>query len=185
MHPSHATPKIMPIQTTYGYSYTNGIQGMPYDLTPSYDVTAECGTAIDFGVGLVIDSTRTPSENRIGVKLPDGSGNIFAGISVYDRAQQVNSGTPASLSTLTTTEGTQYPASEAIRMRKRGRIRVYSEQAVNPSLPVYLRYTVNGGLTVGNFRVDADTSKALLISNASWVSTTTAAGIAVVEINLP
>lgn len=175
----------MPIQTSYGYSYEKGVQGMPYDLTPASDVTADAAVAVEFGTGLVIDSSRTPSNNRLAVKLPGSSADVFAGIAVYDRAQQVNSGTSAGLGDLTTTEGTQYPASEPIRLRRRGRIYVYSEQAISPSDPVFLRYTANGGNVVGNFRKDADTSRALQISNAAWVSTTTGAGIAVLELNLP
>jgi len=135
-------------------------------------------------VGLVIDTSLTPSNNRLGVKVPAASGT-FAGVALYDRVQQVNSGTPAFLSSLTTTEGAQYPATEPIRIRRKGRVYVYAEQAVNPTLPVYLRYTANGGLTPGNFRVDADTSKAMVIANAAWVSTTSAAGLAVLEINAP
>lgn len=174
----------MPIQTSYGYSHDKGIAGMPYDLTPAFDVTADATVAVEFGAGLVM-ATHSTSNNRIPVKLPDASNNVFAGIAVYDRAQQVNSGTPAGLGDLTTTEGAVYPASEPIRLRRRGRLYVYSEQAISPSDPVFLRYAANGGLVAGNFRKDADTSRAFQITNAVWVSTTTAAGIAVVEINLP
>lgn len=175
----------MPIQTSYGFFHDEGIKGMPFDLTHSGDVTADAATEIEFGAGLVIDTSRSPSNGRLAVKLPDAAGNVFAGIAVYDRVQQVNSGTPAGLADLTTTEGVVYPASEPIRLRRKGRLRVYCEQAVNPADPVFVRYAANGGLIPGNFRKDADTSRAFQIANASWVKTTTGAGLAVIEINLP
>jgi hypothetical protein len=175
----------MPIQTSYGFFHDKGIQGMPYDLSPSFDATADATVAIEFGTGLVVDASRTNADGRIPVKLPDAAGNVLAGIAVYDRAQQVTAGTPAGLGDLTTTEGTLYPASEPIRLRKRGRLYVYCEQAVNPADPVFLRFAANGALVPGNFRKDADTSRAFQINNAAWVKSTTGAGLAVIEINLP
>lgn len=175
----------MSIQTSYPFGFTAGLLGQPYDLTPYQDVTADAATAIGFGLGLVLDSSRTPQNNRASVKLPSASGDLFAGVAVLSR-KQVTTGTPAGFGDLTTTEDAQYESGDPIRLRTRGRLYVWSEQAVSPADPVYLRYTVGaGGTAVGYFRKDADTSKALLIANARFVGTIAAAGIVVLEINQP
>jgi hypothetical protein len=175
----------MSIQTTYPFGYTPGLLGQPYDLTPYQDVTADAATAIGFGLGLVFDSSRTPQNNRASVKLPSASGDLFAGVAVLSR-KQVTTGTPAGFGDLTTTEDAQYDIGDPIRLRTKGRLYVWSEQAVGPTDPVYLRFTANGaGTLAGYFRKDADTNKASLIANARWVGTITAAGIIVLEINKP
>jgi hypothetical protein len=90
------------------------------------------------------------------------------------------------LGDLTTTEGTQYGPGDAIRLRRKGRIYVYSEQAVSPSDPVFLRFVIGAaGTAIAHFRKDADTAKAFEVTAAQWVGTITAAGIVVLEVNLP
>lgn len=175
----------MSIQTTYPFSYTSGLPGLPYDLTRYQDVTADAAVAIAFGLGLVLDSSRTPQNNRQAVKLPSASTDIFAGVAVLSR-KQVTTGAVAGLGDLTTTEDAQYDTGDPIRLRTQGRIYVYSEQAVSPTDPVYLRYAAgSAGTAIGYFRKDGDSSKALQITNARWVGTITAAGIVVLEINQP
>jgi len=51
--------------------------------------------------------------------------------------------------------------------------------------PVFLRHTTNAALLAGDFRNDADTARADAITNARFVTATTAAGLVQVEINLP
>jgi len=68
----------------------------------------------------------------------------------------------------------------------RGTIVVYTEQAVTPLDPVYLRYKADGtGKEVGQFRKDADTSKAVLLTNVKFNSSTSGAGLVELEINNP
>ena len=176
----------MAIQTTYPFGYQAGIQGMPYDLTEKNDVTGDATVAIEFGTGLVIDSTRTPLNNRIAVRLPSAAGDVFAGVAVYNRILQVSTGIPAGFGDLVSTEGTLYGTGDPIRLRKRGRMYVYSEQPVSPTDPVFLRYAIGAaGTTIGYFRKDADTGKAFQITKAQWVGTITTAGIVVLEVNQP
>jgi len=59
----------MPIQTSYPFAYTAGLPGQPYDLTPYQDVTADAATAIGFGLGLVLDSSRTPQSRRLALPI--------------------------------------------------------------------------------------------------------------------
>lgn len=175
-----------PIQTDYGYSYQAGLQGQPYDLSPYFDATAVASVDIEFGLGLVLNTSLVPDNNRIGVKLPSASNDVFVGVAVLDRAISVNSGTPAGFDDLTTDEKAVYKAGRPIRLRRRGRIYVYSDQAVAPGDPVYLRYTVSsGGIVAGNFRKDGDTSKAAQLSGVQWGGKITAAGLVILELNLP
>jgi hypothetical protein len=130
-------------------------------------ITGQSAAAISFGFGLAILSTGL-------VAVPSSTGFTFVGI-----ARQKHKSTPNS------TAVAQYDIGEAISIVRKGRIWVESEQAVNPTLSVFLRHTVNSALVPGNFRVDADTAKADQITNAKWVSVTTGAGLAILEVNQP
>jgi len=124
---------------------------------------------INFGLGLVV----TANEGE--AALPSATGFKMAGI-VIQSLKDIPRATGIAL----------YEADEEFPVLKKGRIWVYSEVAIDPTDPVFLRHTVNAALVPGDFRNDADTAKADDISAfASWVSKTTAAGLALLEINLP
>jgi len=78
-----------------------------------------------------------------------------------------------------------YDAGSAISVLRKGRVYVTAEVNVSEGDPVYVRYTVNGALTLGSVRNDDDTSKAGLLPGAYFRKTATAGNITVVEINLP
>ena len=68
---------------------------------------------------------------------------------------------------------------------KRGRCIVYTEQAVAPSDPVFIRFTASGNNVVGNFRKDLDTDKAVAADEKiHFVGVTTGAGLVEVDIRL-
>jgi hypothetical protein len=68
---------------------------------------------------------------------------------------------------------------------RRGVIAVYSEDAVTTSSAVRVRHTTNGAELAGNFCVTAVAGETFDISNfARWRSTTAAAGIAILEIDM-
>jgi hypothetical protein len=148
-------------------SATKSVKGGLADIGVTNKVTRASASAIDFGVGLAIANTGL-------VALPAAASFVFDGVSIMKHKAQSNADNLA-----------KYDAREAISVLRKGRIWVYSEQAVNPTLAVYLRHTANGGNTPGNFRVDADTAKADQITTAKWVSVTTGAGLAILEVNLP
>jgi hypothetical protein len=71
---------------------------------------------------------------------------------------------------------------------RKGRIWVPTETAVDPTQPVYYRYSANGGNTkLGYWSKTSDVGHNSQVPNgaAVWVSTTTGAGLAELEINLP
>lgn len=133
-------------------------------------VTRYADVAIAFGKGLV---TAGPDKSA----LPSATGFVFDGVAIMKHKAQQNS-----------TNSAQYEANEAISTMRKGRVWVLAEQQITSvDDPVYLRHTANGGTTApGRFRIDADTSNADLISQARWLTTTTAADeLALLEINIP
>lgn len=80
----------------------------------------------------------------------------------------------------------QYAISDTVNTLRQGAAYVYVEEAVTSDDPVYCRFLANGtGKDPGQFRKDSDSGKALLVSDVKFKSTTSAAGIAVLEINKP
>lgn len=159
------------MQTNYDLQSVNNIsvKGGLADAGNTNKVTGVSAVEIEFGLGLVVLSTGV-------LALPSGGSDIFAGVAMMKHKSQSNSSGDA-----------KYAVGEAISLVKKGRIWVYSEVAVDPTLPVYCRYTANTGPTrpVGNFLVSVDSSKAFLVNGARWVSKTAAAGLAILELNLP
>lgn len=122
----------------------------------------------EFGMGLQMLSTGL-------VALPSAVDQVFAGVTIQQQ-----------LPIQRATGEATYEAEQEISLLKKGRIWVYSEQAVNPTLAVFWRHTLNVTLVPGDFRVDIDTANATDISAfARWVSVTAAAGLALLEVNAP
>jgi hypothetical protein len=169
----------MPIQTTYGFSYPTRQKGFATNLISDNDYTGYA--SVDIGFGLGVCSSGTSSDTRLGLKLPSAAADTFLGVTVLVHKQPY--GTPADLNVLNDTQTSYYRAAEAIKYKRKGQICVYAESAVNPTLPVFLRFAVNGALTVGNFRTDADGTNAFALTRARWVETTTAAGLAIIELD--
>ncbi len=145
-----------------------GVKGGLADAGYTDIVHGVSDVAVAFGLGLEKSSTGL-------VRIPAATGFLFGGIAIMKHKAQDNAATNA-----------QYDAEQAIPVIRKGRIYVNAEQAVNPTLPVFLRHTVNGGSIPGDFRIDADTANADDISAfAQWVSVTTSPGIAILEVHLP
>jgi len=66
-----------------------------------------------------------------------------------------------------------------------GDIWVETEVAVTPGDAVFFRVTAGTASIVGKFLKTADTDRAIAIPQARWLSSTTGAGIAKLQINLP
>ena len=172
----------MPIQTTYNFTHDALQKGMIQDFLPTERITAFSDEVINFGFGVVYDSA-VGNENRPKVAIPSSTGFTFLGVACHTHKQ--NTGGDDTLGTLTTTEEAEYAIGDDITVLKKGRIVVYSEQAVDLDDDVYLRHTTTTTENPGDFRTDADTDKADQITQARWVSKTSGAGLAVIEINIP
>lgn len=78
-----------------------------------------------------------------------------------------------------------YPIGRPFTVLRKGRVWVWSEQAVAPTDQVFVRYTASGNEVVGNVRKDLDTDKAALLVGARFATITTGAGLVLLELNLP
>ena len=139
--------------------------------TQAVAVTASnvTGDPIAFGLGLSNGS----ANNR--TQLPSATSFIFQGVAARDQREQ----------TLITGIA-QYVAGDAVSVLRKGRIWVPTEEAVTPADSVFLRHTINGALTVGGWRTDADTARADDVSTfCSWLDYDSANGLALLDINLP
>lgn len=77
-------------------------------------------------------------------------------------------------------------AEDAVAVMRRGRIYVYVDDDVTPDDTVYVRHTVNTGKTVlGAFRNDNDGGKAQALATSKFLTSASAGGVAVLDINLP
>lgn len=172
----------MPLQTDYGFTSPVALFGMSYSVgSATLDITGAATERIDFGRGVVhvtsIDNGRTT------VSLPTATG-IFAGVAMLDHTKTINDlVTP--LTQLVSNDLAHYTVGDDVRVRQIGYIWVYSEVAITAlDAPVYCRHTVNGALVKGNFRTDADTARATLVTKARWARKTTAAGLALLLLDL-
>lgn len=127
--------------------------------------------AVDIGFGLGLIKTVTEGL----VALPAATGFKLAGIAIQT-LKDIPRATGIALHEI----DSEFP------VIKKGRVWVYSEVAVTPLEPVFMRHTTTTTELPGDFRNDADTARADDISAvAAWVSTTTGAGLALLEINIP
>jgi len=82
-----------------------------------------------------------------------------------------------------------FEAGKAVPVITNGNVVVEVDQDVTADDPVYVRFTTaGGGLDLGVFRKDADTNKAVLITNARYISNSVTdkygVKVAVVKLNL-
>ena len=144
------------------------VQGGLADAAYNDIASGVSAAIIQFGVGLSISAAGL-------VLVPAATGFQFAGVSIMKQKAQDN-----------TSAKSQYEIGQAVPYLRKGRIYVNAEVAVNPTLAVFMRHTANTGPNPGDFLVTADTATADDISAfAKWVSVTSAAGLAILEINFP
>lgn len=171
----------MPIQTSYMFDHTIALKGQVAGSGVQEDISAYADLAIEFGLGVVYDNANAGTESRdagyVGsspkVKVPTAIGGDFVGIT--KRIQKPTYDRPDFLSVVNGTQDSEYLAGDSITVRTKGRIWVYSEQAVAPGDDVYLRAITNGANTAGNFRKDADSLAITNVALTSNVATITAA----------
>ena len=136
--------------------------------------------AVPYGLLVVTDTSNTADVQHRAAKVPALATDITAAGSALGvvLAQQAIAQNPA-------VTGPQYPQYFALPILRQGRVWVYAEEAVTDGAGCYVRFASGaGGTQAGSFRADADSTTAALLPNAKFVSTTTAAGYAQVELNL-
>ena len=133
-------------------------------------------TVTSTGLFTSVTSLYIPAQSGTGGTFTIGTGDAHGPIDAC--ASGVPVFTP-SRSSLT------YAAGEVASLLRRGRIWVSAEEAVTEGGPVYVRMTATGDESVGAFRTTPDSTDCALLRRARWASTTSAAGLALLELNLP
>jgi len=117
-----------------------------------------------------------PAQSGTGGTLTAGTGvklgivdSIVHGVSLYDASREPG----------------VWPVDRAMPVRRRGPVWVYAEGAVNPSLPVFVRFLATGNETLGRFRGSPDANDCGRLQAARWLDTTSGEGFARLDLNLP
>jgi len=113
------------------------------------------------------------------LKLPTSSGEVATGLGIAPSRVTQDSRFPSG-----GTAGSTYQIGDTLESISQGKVWVYVEAAVNAGEQAYVRYATGTGTQKGAFRNDADTATAAAIS-ARFRTSTSGAGLALLEINLP
>lgn len=164
-------------QLSYSTYQSAAFPGMLYDNGDndvlSY-VSEEASANMPFGIALAKGAA------DFGALLMVNGSSVVIGV-----AQHVHNVDPGQVAA--TPAGAGVPPKYPVNVLKRGRIWVSVEQAVTPASNVFVRHTAGaGGTQKGAFRTDADTATAVQVTNGMrFLTSTTGAGLAVLEVNFP
>jgi hypothetical protein len=172
------------MQLAYNTEPAAGRIGQLSDSGENDIVSRYSAAAIPFGRFVVFDTVGGK------VKLPSAATDIvdsgsyakLEGVAIEDPSVESKS---ANILGVAGINAPAHAIADAIPVLKRGRVIVWSEQAVAPTDAVFVRYTANGNEVVGNVRKDDDTSKAASLGEkAHFVGTTTGAGLVEIDVRL-
>lgn len=179
-------------QGSYPLREVAGHEGMIADLQAyvcrSY--RNQSGAAIPFGVLVMTDNAPT-SNDQFAVEIASGTSNI-QGIAVSSLVTEGASGgmvyTP--VPTPVYSDGRiGYPDKETVNVVSKGVVMVYSVEAIALGDAVRFYKADYSGTTagayLGRFGKTAVATKTVAITGARWVSETTAAGLVLLEIDIP
>lgn len=114
------------------------------------------------------------SADENGVEKPDSGSSVIVGVSLRDLTIEYDS-----------SNENLYPALSDVSVMRRGQVYVYVEEDVTPDDAVFVRHTANGGLTdLGAFRTDSDSSNALALTTAKFLTSASAGGVAILDLNI-
>lgn len=154
-------------QTTYDQFPAARYEGQIADAGPRDVVSRIATVAIDAGKFVVHDGT---SEDKA-IKLPSAAaeitGNAAQGIATLDTSREPGG----------------YVAEDVVPTLRKGRVAVKVEDAVTMGAPVFVRYAA-GGDGPGSFRSDDPGTAAAQLPGAEFVSSASAAELAIVEFTL-
>jgi hypothetical protein len=163
----------MTVQTSYLIDKVLGYPGDIVDCSDTVRDTKISKFAGQIGFGLFVTKRAAQSDGVEECGPPTATADVTArprGFSVRNQ--------------LTKPGG--YELNEAVTLLRRGIIWVQTEGAVSQDGQVFARFAAGaGGSVLGSIRGDADTGTAVAIPGAVFRSTTSGAGLAQVEINMP
>jgi hypothetical protein len=143
-----------------------------------HDMGSKIATsAVPFGVGVVKRASPADTVEQCGV--PTATADVTArprGIALID---QTRKGPQAG-------NAGGYESGDIVSYLKQGRIWVAVEGAVSQDSSAFCRFASGaGGTQLGAWRADADTGTAVAFPTAVFRTSTSGAGFAIVEVNLP
>lgn len=150
------------------------------------DVHGDIGASMTRAASVVMQGglLAVLASNDDDCKLPTASGDITSvlkplGVTRSNVARDPNFPSGG-------TAGYTYQIGDSVELVSRGRVWVTVEEAVAPGDDVYVRHTASGGNTQrGSFRTSSDSSTAALLAGARYLTTASADGLALVDLNLP
>jgi hypothetical protein len=185
------------VQSSYPFTSVASHEGMLGNMT-TYDTFTginQTSAAIPFGALVQVDTSASRDDNA--VTLATGvTGNMGILIDSFT-FEGVASGNASYLSTSTGIPGTNlysdgrpgYPNKKSCNVLRRGQIWVYTTEAVALTDAVRFWKVDNSGSVagsfIGRFAKTAVSTKSVLITNgARWITKTSAAGLALLEIEM-
>jgi hypothetical protein len=167
----------MTVQTSFSVDKVRAYAGMIADAGDKDTGNKIATSAVPFGCGVVKRAAPADTVEQCGV--PTATADVTArprGIAVKDESRRgPQSGFPGG-----------YELGDSVTYVKRGRVWVAVEGAVAQDSSAFCRFAAGGGGTVlGAWRADADTATAVAFPTAVFRTSTTGAGFAIVEVNLP
>lgn len=178
-------------QGSYPLNLDAGHEGMIADLQAfvSRSYTNESGVVIPYGHAVVLNGA---AKSGLGAMLAIGAANkTILGITTDSNVFENSAGSTYSATPATKTADGRigYANKQMVNVLSKGVIYVYTDDAVNPALDVRLFHSdsakVAGGYS-GRFTVAAEAGKTWKVtSGARWLSLTTGAGLALLEIDIP
>lgn len=187
-----ATTVANPIGVQGSYPLTQDVayEGMIADAQAyvSRSYVNQSGGALPFGALLRTDNTPT-SNAVLAVELASAA-TLIVGLAVGSQVLEGTTGTQAYVPNPTPLAADGrfgYPNTEMVNVLSKGVAWVYVTEAVALGDPVRFwnaTHTVTGSL-VGRFAKTAVATKTTLVTGARWLSETTAAGLVLLELNIP
>lgn len=184
------------VQGDYPQELTSGHEGMLADLQAyvSRSYRNQSGAAIPFG--RLVQSDTTPGTNdAYAVELAASATANIAGIAIDSLTFEASSGstytgTPTAIrSDAAGTEHVGYPDKQTLNVLSKGVIWVYTVEAVALGSDVRAFITDQSagtaGADQGRFGATASAGNTVLIGGARWLSETTGAGLALLELDIP
>lgn len=170
-------------QTTYNLVPAEGYNGKTDQCAAEDIISRVALNAITIGTFCLM-GTDAPQAAGVGPGqcqlIPDGTvvGSLsqLAGVAIMDLARSPFSGTANSAG-----GSGQYAAKDDVPCQRRGRVWMYAEGAVTAGNPVYVRVTAASTNLTGQVK-DGAASNFVLHPTAVFMTTTSASGIALVEI---
>lgn len=159
-------------QTSYQQDPNPGLEGQLVDASPYNEiVTGVAEAAIIFGRFVFRSAAGAADDRPPMVDTPaltgDVTGPLLIGVAMSDPTKEAGAG---------------WAIGDVVRIMRRGRIWMVTEDAVIYGAPVFVRFTA-GGSGIGSVRSDIDGGDAVALPGASFRGIAGIAGLVPVEYN--